>query len=69
MFLPCSAKAKEKGYSAMPSKKKDSDIRFVAFITTKDGKRIYARERGLKAFPIRIVRDRWKDSSAPRKAK
>lgn len=29
---------------------------FVAYITTKSGRRIYARERGLKGFPIRVRR-------------
>lgn len=31
------------------------EVRFVAFITTKGGKRIYARQYGRKAFPI-VVR-------------
>jgi hypothetical protein len=29
---------------------------FVAYITTRSGKRIYAFEKGLKAFPIRVKR-------------
>ncbi len=29
-------------------------IEFVTFITLKDGRRIYAREYGKKAFPIRV---------------
>jgi hypothetical protein len=28
------------------------EVRFVAFITLKNGKRLYAREVGKKAFPI-----------------
>ena len=30
------------------------DVIFVAYITTKNGKRIYARNYGLKAFPLKI---------------
>lgn len=32
----------------------ETTVIFVAYITTKDGKRIYARQRGKKAFPIRV---------------
>lgn len=33
-------------------------IEFVAFITLKDGRRIYAREYGMKAFPIRVRKNK-----------
>ena len=35
------------------SNKKDTYI-FVAYITTKSGKRIYAKDYGLKAFRIKV---------------
>lgn len=33
---------------------------YVAYITTRDGRRIYARDRGLKAFRIRVKRNKLK---------
>lgn len=33
--------------------RRDGDVKFVAFITTRSGKRIYARQYGLRAFPIK----------------
>lgn len=35
----------------------DYEYIFVSYITTRDGKRIYASEKGLKAFRIRVKRD------------
>lgn len=34
---------------------------FRAFITLRNGKRLYARQVGLKAFPIRVKSDKDKD--------
>jgi hypothetical protein len=35
----------------------DYEYIYVAYVTTRDGKRIYASEKGLKAFRIRVKRD------------
>lgn len=32
------------------------DIKYTAYITLKDGRRIYARDYGLKCFCIRVPR-------------
>ena len=37
----------------MAKKRPVSAVRFVAHITLKDGRVIYAKDYGLKAFPIR----------------
>lgn len=34
----------------------DSVYIYVAYITTRSGQRIYARDRGLRAFRIRVKR-------------
>ena len=34
--------------------KTEYDIVFVAYITTRDGKRLYARDFGKKAWPIKV---------------
>ena len=45
----------ERRYALMNYESNDSThIEFVTFITLKDGRRIYAREYGKKAFPIRV---------------
>lgn len=45
----------ESRYALMDNDSNDSThIEFVTFITLKDGRRIYAREYGKKAFPIRV---------------
>lgn len=33
------------------------EIIFVAYITTRNGKRIYASDYGLKAFPIKVQKN------------
>ncbi len=41
-------------------KMKDTEkkrIRWVAYITTPDGRKIWARERGIRAFPIMTRED------------
>jgi hypothetical protein len=39
---------------SMSTKNRVWGYRFVAFITTRSGERIYARDRGLKAFRIKL---------------
>lgn len=38
----------------MENKKETAQYIFRAYITLKNGKRLYARQCGLKAFPIRV---------------
>jgi hypothetical protein len=44
-----------------PTVDPDRRIRWAAYITTKDGRKIYARALGLRAFPIRDTRPEKED--------
>jgi len=46
--------------AASSDKPSEDRVIFRPYITLKNGKRIYAAQRGLKAFPIK-VRDKGKD--------